>query len=138
MERAKVHLTSNQIALAAFGLSIVSSGFGVFQWWSSGNEERIRAAIELSDRYIDQAVSADLFREQYQAGQRTAADLEPVRRQDARIEYISFLVNHGLVNSDYLAQRAICDIVRAANESTSSESSAFKRNNPKSCVADSK
>jgi len=135
MTRGKIHFTSNQIALSALGLSMVSSGFGVYQWWSSGREERIRAAIDLSDRYIDQAVSANLIRGEVNTGYANRTSLDPVKRQDARIKYIAFLANHGLVNSDYLAQRTVCDIVKVAG--TESEAATFKMNNPKSCMADS-
>lgn len=137
MAHSKLHLTSNHIALLALTLSVLSSAFGVYQWWSGGKADRIRAAIDLSDRYIDQAVSADLLREEVQSGTTGTASLDPVKRQDARIEYISFLVNHGFVNSDYLAQRAVCDIIKAADPQTNPEAYTFKNNHPKGCVADS-
>ena len=132
---AKFHIASNQIALLALALSILSSGFGIYQWWSSGREERIRAAIDLSDRYIDQAVNADLLVQQFQTGYGNRESLEPVSRQQARIEYIAFLVNHGLVNADYLAQRTVCDIINAADPDKNAEATAFQKNHPKSCLA---
>jgi hypothetical protein len=136
--RSKLHLTSNQIASLALALSVLSSAFGAYQWWSSGREERIRAAIDLSDRYIDQAVMAELRVNQYQAGLGNGESLEPVRRQQARIEYIAFLVNHGLVNADYLAQRTVCDIVSAADADKNSEADKFQKAHPNSCVVKSK
>jgi hypothetical protein len=117
----------------ALGLSVISSGFGVYQWWSTGREERIRAAIDLSDRYIDQAITADFLLNQYKAGTANITDLEPVKRQYARIAYISFLVNHGLVNADYLAHRTICDIVKAADPKNNPEAYTFKNDHPKIC-----
>jgi hypothetical protein len=134
MPNRKLHLTSNQIALLALGLSILSSGFGVYQWWSSGREDRIRAAIDLSDKYIEQAVTADVLLQQYRSGTANYESLEPVRRQAARIEYIAFLVNHGYVNPDYLAQRTVCDIIAAADPSANSEVNAFKNNYAKNCL----
>ena len=56
MIRIRMHLTANQIALVALVLSIVSSIGAVIQWWSSGTDEKIHAAIDLSDRYLDHAV----------------------------------------------------------------------------------
>ena len=45
----KIHSTSNQIALFALCLSVLSSGFGIYQRWSSEEDEHVKAAIDLSD-----------------------------------------------------------------------------------------
>jgi hypothetical protein len=136
MAGPKIHFTSNQIALLALGLSVLSSAFGVYQWWSGDRAEHIRAAIDLSDRYVDQAVTADFILNQYQAGAANTSDLEPVKRQYARIVYIAFLTNLGLVNADYLAQRTICDIIKLADPKKYPEAYKFKKDHPKSCVAE--
>ena len=134
---SKTDLTSHKISLLALTFSIVSFGFGIYQWWSSGRQERIRAAIDLSDRYIDQAVSIrsiHLIEEQVQSGTTNVLSLDPAKRQVARLEYIAFLVNHGLVNASYLAQRTVCDIVDLANPGGLPEALAFKNNYPNICL----
>jgi hypothetical protein len=41
-------------------------------------------------------------------------DTDKLENQEARLEYIAFLANRGLANSDYLSQLAVCDILQAA------------------------
>ena len=133
---AKTDRMSDQIAALALGLSILSSGFAVYQWWSSSRDEHIRSAIELSDRYIDQAIDKGIMVRQFEMGQLNSLDMIKVSKQDARIEYISLLERNGLVNADYLSQRIICDILRSADPQASPEAEKFKGRHPKACAAD--
>jgi hypothetical protein len=118
-------------ALVALVLSVISTGFGVYQWWSSGRDEKIRAAIELSDRYIDQRVDAELYLNKFRAGQGGAKELlEPVQNQFARLTYVAFLANRGYVDPNYLSQRLICDLVQLDDP----EAKAFNKSHPKACL----
>jgi len=110
---------------------MLSSGFSVYQWWSSAKDEHVRAAIEISDRYIDQAVDADLMRNEFNSGTLSSMDMTKVRNQDARLAYIAFLANRGLVDSAYISQRVVCDIIQTAD--TDPEASKFKNNHKSGC-----
>jgi hypothetical protein len=130
----KSHLTSVQTALLALILSILSSGFGVYQWWSTGRDEKIRAAIDLSDKYITQRIDQKEARSelnQFQTGFGGSSFLNKIHNQTARLEYIAFLANRNLVNYDYLSQFILCDFLYPLEQSP--EVAAFKKTHTIAC-----
>jgi hypothetical protein len=138
MAHGKVFLTSNRIALLALGLSVVSSGFAVYQWLSSARDEHIRAAIEASNGYIDQWVNISLLQGQFEKGFADRTSLSPAEKQLDRLEYIALLANEGLANPDYLSQRVICDIIHNADSESLPQAANFKSHHPAACLADAK
>src|SRR5438309_12024659 len=52
---------ANMVAIFSLFVAILSTSFAIYQWWSSGKGERIRAAIEVSNRYISEAVDPYLL-----------------------------------------------------------------------------
>jgi hypothetical protein len=102
---------SNLVAKLALVVSIGAGAFSVYQWWSGGRSERIRAAIEVSNKYIDQAIDADYVVDGYRAGERNPQDLADVAKHYARLEYVAYLGNVGLINVNYLSPFLTCSIV---------------------------
>jgi hypothetical protein len=102
---------SSLVARSALVVSIGAAAFSVYQWWSSGRYERIRAAIEISNKYIDQAIDADQRADEYWAGQSGPETRADIAKHYARLEYIAYLGNVGLINIHYLSQFLICSIV---------------------------
>jgi hypothetical protein len=131
-----MHLTANQIALVALVLSIVSSIGAVIQWWSSGTDEKIHAAIDLSDRYLDHAVDIAVTKRRAAWGQNSYEDDAGVQMQEARLEYSALLANRGLLNWKYLSQRVACDIVQWADE-VGPEAASFSKAHPGVCKTSS-
>jgi hypothetical protein len=85
-----------------------------FPFISGGAAEdpkRIRAAIEVSNKYIDQAIDADYVVDGYRAGERNPEDIAGVAKHYARLEYIAYLGNVGLINVNYLSPFLTCSIV---------------------------
>jgi hypothetical protein len=60
--------TSDRVAILALGLSILSSAFAAYQWWSSADDAHIRAAIEISNKYDDDAINPTWVAEQVAFG----------------------------------------------------------------------
>jgi hypothetical protein len=88
--------TSNQVALAALGLAILSAVASLIQWWNSGKKELISTAIELSHRYDDQAVDEKHLNELRNSGNGPSDDdSNKLHAQQARRRYIEFLADHG-------------------------------------------
>ena len=102
---------SSLVAKFALVVSIGAAAFAVYQWWSSGRNERIRAAMEISNKYIDQVVDPDLSLNAYYAGQAGPEVRTYIANHFARLEYIAYLGNVGLINVDYLSQFLVCSIV---------------------------
>jgi hypothetical protein len=102
---------SSLVAKFALVVSIGAAAFSVYQWWSSGRSERIRAAIEVSNKFIDQAIDAEYIANAFQAGEKTPEALAEVTKHYARLEYVAYLGNVGLINVNYLSQFLICSIV---------------------------
>jgi hypothetical protein len=102
---------SSLVAKFALAVSIGAAAFSVYQWWSSGRYERIRAAIEISNKFIDQVVDADYTVNLYRAGERGPEIHTEIGKHYARLEYIAYLGNVGLINVNYLSQFLICSIV---------------------------
>jgi hypothetical protein len=88
-------------------LAILSSGFAIYQWWSSNRQELIRAAIDASNKYIEAAINPYAVMAQRELGFINDAKIE---NQFARLEYVSYLANRGLLNSQYLTPFLLCDI----------------------------
>ena len=63
-------------------VSIGAAAFSVYQWWSGGRSERIRAAIEVSNKYIDQAIDAD----------RRSVGLEDATNHDAIRKHVEIVI----------------------------------------------
>jgi hypothetical protein len=102
---------SNLVAKLALVVSIGAAAFSVYQWWSGGRSERIRAAIEVSNKYIDQAIDADYVVDGYRAGERNPEEIAGVAKHYARLEYVAYLGNVGLINVNYLSPFLTCSIV---------------------------
>jgi hypothetical protein len=112
----KLDRTSDRIAALALSLSILSSGFAVYQWWTSARDEHIRAAIEISNQYTEQAIEPLWVASSIELGNGGTDDALNVVRHYARLEYASYLANRGLVDRRYLSQFLICDIQHAPEE----------------------
>lgn len=97
-------------------VSFLSSGFAVYQWWTSGRDETIRATVEISNKFNDDAIDPRAVGDSYkialgqvQAGVGNLTDLEKmeaplrIRKHFERLEYISFLANKGKVDKGYLS-----------------------------------
>ena len=137
MPRPKAFLTETQIALLALVLSILSAISAVYQWWSSGRDEKIRSAIDMSDHYLEQWIDIPITLARINAGQSAGStDLENVRKQQAKLEYTAFLANRGLINSNYLAQRVTCDIAMWTKD-RAPEAERFNNEHPKACTPSS-
>jgi hypothetical protein len=102
---------SSLVAKFALVVSIGAATFAVYQWWSSGRYERIRAAMEISNKYIDQAVDPDLSLGAYYYVHTGPEVRTVIAKHYARLEYIAYLGNVGLINVDYLSQFLVCSIV---------------------------
>jgi hypothetical protein len=107
---------SERMAALSLTLAIISSCFAVYQWWSSDRGARIRAAIELSNQYVEHIVYPQSIFEDYARGEKTFEDLVTVETYHSRLEYAAFLANQGLVDSDYFSQYLRCAIVKMAND----------------------
>jgi hypothetical protein len=106
--------TSDRVAVLALVLSILSSGFAVYQWWSSAKEERIRAAIEISNKFNDDAVNPAWIASQVTMGYGVATEqFTKVGNYFYRLEYVAYLANHDLVDKRYLSESVLCAIVSA-------------------------
>ena len=114
MARSKI----DYIAYCSLGLAAVSSAFAIYQWWSSDRDERIRAAVELSNKYIGLSYQ-DPFRslKMLEEGNATLQKENP-GGQLALIEYAAYLANRQRADTNYLAQYLKCDIVRLADAKT--------------------
>ena len=134
MSRVRAFLNENQIALLALILSILSSMAAVYQWWSSGRAEEIRAAIDMSDRYIAQGIGMDMLSRRIAGGQE---DMKFLKQEQTLLEYTAFLANRGLLNWRYLAQAVTCDIA-GFSDSVGPEATQFNKSHPKACVQKSK
>ena len=126
MTKAKLDKVSVQIAAMALTLSVLSSGFAIYQWWTTGKDEKIRATIDISNKYIEEAVDPiqlqkeeSIKRKEVEAGFDRVESLlkldapQKIRKHYSSLEYISFLANKGKLDTDYLSQFVICDILNA-------------------------
>ena len=96
MNKAKLDQMSVQIAGVAFLVSFLSSGFAVYQWWTSGQDEKIRATIEISNKFNDDAIdpravvnSYNLAVNQWSTGFMNRLDLA---KMDAPIKIRKYLI----------------------------------------------
>jgi tetratricopeptide (TPR) repeat protein len=108
---------SDQIAFASLAISILSCVFAGYQWWSAGRAERIRAAVEVSRKYLDEWVEASRIVRAVEQG--TAARNERYQQalnQYARLDYIAYMANHGLLNTNYLPRAVVCNIIEMVEE----------------------
>jgi len=123
MNVTKSDRISLQIAGVALILSFLSSGFAVYQWWMSGRDETIRATIEISNKFNDEAIdprslgkSYKVAFNQFQTGSMNLLDLQKleapirIRKHFEQLEYIAYLANRGKLDKNYLSQFILCDI----------------------------
>src|SRR5262245_50252692 len=99
------------VAIFALVVSVGAAAFSVYQWWSGGRSERIRAAIETSNKYIEQAIDPNYLADQYARGELGAEGRVEIEKHYARLEYIAYLGNVGLINVNYLSPFLVCSIV---------------------------
>jgi hypothetical protein len=130
MNKTTVDKTSVQIAAMALVVSLLSSGFAIYQWWTSGRDEKIRATIDVSNKYTEEAVdpnaladSYEIVKNKFQSGTRDFTDklqATPIliKKHFERLEYISYLANRDKLATGYLSQFVICDIERASDDLT--------------------
>jgi hypothetical protein len=131
MNKPKFDKISVQIAAMALGVSFLSSGFAIYQWWTSGRDEKIRAAIEVSNKYTEEVIDPKQFGcyyknvlERADAGQMSFLEVEKleapsrIRKHFERLEYISYLANRGKLDTNYLSQFVICGILNASDDLT--------------------
>jgi hypothetical protein len=131
MTKAKLDRATVEISALALGVSLLSSGFAFYQWWTTGTDEKIRATIELSNKYIEEAINPkelssvyDLLVRQMQNGTGSILDVQKldiplkIRKHYSRLEYISYLANKGKLDLGYLSQFVICDVVDAPDDLT--------------------
>jgi hypothetical protein len=129
MAKAKLERASVQISALALGISFLSSGFAVYQWWTTGTDEKIRATIDVSNKYIEEAIDPkglqqqyDIMRREMETGSRTVLDVQKadpslrIRKHYSRLEYISYLANKGKLDLGYLSQFVVCDVIRAPDD----------------------
>jgi hypothetical protein len=133
MSRVKI-FNENRIALLALILSILSSIAAVYQWWSSGRDEKIHAAIDMSERYIAQGIGMDLLSRRTASGQE---DTKFLKQEQTLLEYTAFLANRGLLDWRYLAQGVTCDIA-GFSDSVGPEATQFNKAHPEACAQKSK
>jgi hypothetical protein len=116
---AKLKLTANQIATLSLALAVASSVFAVYQWWTSDKQEKIRAAIDISNQHLADPVNKvalDLLARQVQSGQGSIVDFAPkLASYRARLEYFAFLANRGLADRRYYSMSLTCDIIGIAS-----------------------
>jgi hypothetical protein len=109
--------TSSKVATFSLFVAILSTSFAIFQWWNSGRGERIRAAIEISNRYISEAIEPYILIRLLEMGQiQGPANISKIKSQFSRLEYVAYLTNRGLLNADYLSKGLVCDIVDMVNK----------------------
>lgn len=138
MTKVQIEKMSVQISAMALAVSLVSSGFAIYQWWSSDAAEKIRAAIEASNKYIEESIDPRalkrqdaLLRGQLNSGQARVDEVIKLdadwklRKHYSRIDYIAYLVNTDKLDTRYLSQFVICDILNAPDALT--ESSKLKQ-----------
>jgi len=114
------------IAAMALVVSFLSSGFAVYQWWTSGRDEKIRATIEISNKFNEDAIdpkplgqSYAVALEEFRSGSKEFTEIagleapNRIRKHFERLEYISYLANRGKLEPDYMSQFVKCDIVHA-------------------------
>jgi hypothetical protein len=129
--KAKLDEATVQISALALGVSLLATGFAIYQWWTTGRDEKIRATIEVSNKYIEEAINPedlqmqyDVLRRQMAAGQANIFDVEKldaplrIKKHYSRLEYISYLANRGKLDLGYLSQFVICDVVEAPDNLT--------------------
>ena len=116
---AKLKLTANQIATLSLAVAAVSSAFAVYQWWTSDKQEKIRAAIDISNQHLADPVNKvalDLMARQVNMGQGSMLDYAPkLASYQARLEYFAFLANRGLADRRYYSMSLTCEIIGIAS-----------------------
>jgi hypothetical protein len=108
------------LAKWAFGISILTAAFSIFQWWNQRSETRIAAAIEISKNFfkdIDFAETKSAIK--LYAGKGTTEDEMTVARQADYLNYVALLANHHQIDERFLAGDIVCMmaiIQRAVNQ----------------------
>jgi hypothetical protein len=105
---------STLISATALAISFVSIGFTFFQWWSSGQENRINAAIEISKNHLrerDAATSVAIAHGINPEDPFTNEDLVRISKHAEALEYIAFLANSNRLEKSYLSPMVSCDII---------------------------
>jgi len=129
LDKTKLDKVTVQLSALALGVSFLSSSFAIYQWWTSGRDEKIRAAIEISNKYSDDAIKPrqlardyEMARSQFLSGAMGRLELEKlderfkIRKHFNRLEYVAFLANRGQIDTNYLSQLVLCDIARASDD----------------------
>jgi hypothetical protein len=129
MTKAQLDRATLQISTFALGASLLATGFAVYQWWTTGTDEKIRATIEVSNKFIEEAINPEELNQQYemlnrqlQMGQGSILEVQKldaplrIRKHYSRLEYIAYLANKGKLDLGYLSQFVICDLVDAPDD----------------------
>jgi hypothetical protein len=121
---------SDRIATLALALSLMSSGFSVYQWWTNEQTEHVHATIDVSDKYISQWKNLHWLKSANELGQIGLEAPEHIRKQKALLEYIAYLSNKVNLDISYLSNLIICDIITTDDSSPKSEIAKFKTRHP--------
>jgi hypothetical protein len=131
---------SDHIAFVSLALALMSTASTIFQWWSSGREERIRAAVDISNSYLEKAVSdPNHILSASQFGFASQEQAFSALRELERLEFVAYLANRGLVNANYLSHVLTCNIVRMTKDpegepNPASEAQTFARGQNATCA----
>lgn len=107
------------VAIIALCLSIGTATFSVFQWWSGTRETAINAAINVSQKYIQDSDLAKGRNELYELPLQKEGTHIPHGREAESIkafilflEYVSYLTNNERLDERYLLRALKCDVVQ--------------------------
>jgi hypothetical protein len=110
-------LSSDQIAILSLVVAALSSLFATYQWWDSGRQDRIRAAIDISNKHLENPLNPELVNKKVAAGMIDFGEVAPkLVSFYARLEYAAYLANRGLADERYFSVVLTCDIVTMASE----------------------
>ena len=110
-------LSSHQIAVVSLVIAVGGSVFSVYQYWRSDRQARIQAAIDISQKHIQDVLCPSCLRGRFESGTIGAADYFPkIEASYGRLEYAAFPANGRLADRDYYSMVLTCDIITMASQ----------------------